>query len=87
MRIIVTITLKDGVLDPEGRSIENALMGLGWQEINQVSTAKQIILDMDEEDEARACQKVAKMCETMLANTVIEDYNIEPDTNSDEETG
>ena len=76
MKVTVTITLKPGVLDPQGRAIENSLASLGYQGIGGVGTGKQITLDLDEDDEARARQKVAKMCEVLLVNTVIEDYEI-----------
>ena len=77
MQVTVTISLKPGVLDPQGRAIEHSLQSLGWQDVNQVSTGKQIILDINEDDEARARQIVARMCETLLVNTVIEDYTID----------
>ena len=76
MKVIVNITLKPGVLDPQGRAIENSLYSLGYQDVTGVSTGKQIVLDIDESDSARARQKSAKMCETLLVNTVIEDYEI-----------
>ena len=76
MKVIVNITLKNGVLDPQGRAIENSLYSLGYQDVSGVSTGKQIVLDLDETDPARARQKSAKMCETLLVNTVIEDYEI-----------
>ncbi|CAI8423694.1 MAG: phosphoribosylformylglycinamidine synthase [SAR116 cluster bacterium MED-G04] len=76
MKVTVTITLKPGVLDPQGRAIEHSLLSLGYQDAKEVSTGKLITLDIDEDDENRARQKVAKMCETLLVNTVIEDYDI-----------
>lgn len=76
MKVIVNITLKPGVLDPQARAIESSLLSLGYQDVTDVSTGKQIILDIDETDPARARQKSAKMCETLLVNTVIEDYEI-----------
>lgn len=76
MKVTVNISLKPGVLDPQGRAIENSLMSLGYQDVDHVSTGKQIILEMNETDPARAIQKCAKMCETLLVNTVIEDYEI-----------
>ena len=77
MQVTVTISLKPGVLDPQGRAIEHSLQSLGWQDVNQVSTGKQIILDINEDDEGRAKQVVARMCEMLLVNTVIEDYTID----------
>jgi len=76
MKVIVSISLKPGVLDPQARAIENSLASLGYQDVKGVSTGKQIILDLNEDDEARARQKSAKMCETLLVNTVIENYEI-----------
>ena len=76
MKVMVSINLKPGVLDPQARAIENSLASLGYVEVNGISTGKQIILDIDENDEGRARQKCAKMCETLLVNTVIEDYDI-----------
>lgn len=76
MQVTVTITLKPGVLDPQGRAIEHSLSSLGYQDVTEVATGKQIMLDIDEDDETRARQKVAKMCETLLVNTVIENYAI-----------
>lgn len=76
MKVMVSINLKPGVLDPQARAIENSLASLGYTEVNGVATGKQIILDLDESDENRARQKTAKMCETLLVNTVIENYDI-----------
>lgn len=76
MKVMVSITLKPGVLDPQARAIENSLNSLGYTDVNGVSTGKQIMLDVNENDEGRARQKVAKMCETLLVNTVIENYEI-----------
>jgi len=76
MKVMVSISLKPGVLDPQARAIENSLSSLGYQDVKGVSTGKQIVLDLDEDDEARARQKSAKMCETLLVNTVIENYEI-----------
>jgi phosphoribosylformylglycinamidine synthase PurS subunit len=76
MKVMVSISLKPGVLDPQARAIENSLASLGYQDVKGVSTGKQFILDLDEDDEARARQKSAKMCETLLVNTVIENYEI-----------
>lgn len=77
MQVVVNISLKEGVLDPQGRAIEHSLRGLGFQEISAVRVGKQITLDVDESDPARLCQRVARMCETLLSNTVIEDYVID----------
>ena len=77
MQAIVNITLKLGVLDPQGRAILHSLGDLGFSEVSDVRVGKQILLDINETDPARLRQRVARMCETLLANTVIEDYSIE----------
>jgi phosphoribosylformylglycinamidine synthase len=77
MQVVVNISLKQGVLDPQGRAIEHSLRGLGFQEVSEVRVGKQITLDVDENDPARLRQRVARMCETLLSNTVIEDYVID----------
>lgn len=77
MQVVVNISLKQGVLDPQGRAIELSLRGLGFQEVSEVRVGKQITLDVDESDPARLRQRVARMCETLLSNTVIEDYVID----------
>ena len=77
MQVIVNISLKHGVLDPQGRAIGRSLSDLGFDEVSDVRVGKRITLEIDEADEARARQRAARMCETLLANTVIEDYKIE----------
>ena len=77
MEVKINISLKKGVLDPQGRAIENALNGLGYSEASNVRIGKQITLEVEAEDANRAQQRAARMCETLLANTVIEDYTIE----------
>ena len=79
MQVIVNISLKHGALDPQGRAIGRSLSDLGFQEVGEVRVGKRITLDIDESDPARARQRVARMCESLLANTVIEDYEIELD--------
>ena len=76
MQVIVNISLKEGVLDPQGRAISHSLNDLGFNEVSDVRVGKQILLEIDENDMARLRQRVARMCETLLSNTVIEDYSI-----------
>ena len=76
MQAIVNISLKEGVLDPQGRAISHSLKDLGFNEVGEVRVGKQILLEIDETDSARLRQRVARMCETLLSNTVIEDYSI-----------
>lgn len=77
MKARITITLKSGVLDPQGKAIQGALGSLGFSGIDNVRQGKYIELDMDETDESRARSKLEAMCERLLANTVIENYRIE----------
>ncbi len=79
MKIRVHITLKDGVLDPQGKAISNALGSLGFDGVNDVRQGKFIELDIAETDQARARDSVDSMCRKLLANTVIEDYRIDLD--------
>lgn len=77
MKARVTVTLKQGVLDPQGKAIGNALHGLGFAEVGAVRAGKVIELDLDGADPAAARARVEEMCRRLLANTVIEDYAIE----------
>ena len=77
MKARVTITLKSGVLDPQGKAIEGALTGLGFSGVEDVRQGKYIELDLAETDPARAEQAVRTMCDRLLANTVIENYHID----------
>lgn len=77
MKAKVHITLKPGVLDPQGKAIGHALGSLGFGEIGEVRQGKYIELELDETDPARARETVGRMCETLLANTVIENYAID----------
>ncbi|MBK2000709.1 phosphoribosylformylglycinamidine synthase subunit PurS [Campylobacter sp. LH-2024] len=76
MKIVINIFLKNGVLDPQGKAIEKALHSLNFNEVKEVRMAKQLILDLDEKDEIRAKERIAKMCEELLVNNVIEDYEL-----------
>lgn len=77
MKVVINISLKQGVLDPEGRAVETALGNLGFTDASDIRMGRQITLDIEAEDEARAQHRAARMCESLLANTVIEDYQIE----------
>lgn len=77
MIVRVYVTLKPGVLDPQGRAVARSLVGDGFQEVVDARVGKLIELDLDESDPARARSRVAEMCEKLLANTVIERYDIE----------
>jgi phosphoribosylformylglycinamidine synthase len=77
MKAIVNVYLKEGVLDPQGKAVHHALGSLGFSGVNDVRVGKQIVLDLDASSEEAAKGEVEKMCETLLANTVIEDYDVE----------
>ena len=77
MKARVTIMLKDGVLDPQGEAIRHALAGLGHKGVSGVRQGKVIELDLESGDSAAAETEVARMCEGLLANTVIEKYSVE----------
>ncbi len=77
MKAKVHITLKPGVLDPQGKAIEHALGNLGFAGVNDVRQGKYIELDIDESDQKKAHAAVDAMCARLLANTVIENYAIE----------
>jgi phosphoribosylformylglycinamidine synthase PurS subunit len=77
MKAKVHVTLKNGVLDPQGKAIAHALGNLGFSGIGDVRQGKFIEIDIDEKDRAKAQAAVKQMCEKLLANTVIENYAIE----------
>ncbi len=77
MKAIVNVSLKNGVLDSQGKAVHHALDSLHFSGVNDVRVGKQIILKLDTEDKIQAMTDVTKMCEELLANTVIEDYEIE----------
>ncbi len=75
----IYVTLKKGVLDPQGKAIEHALGGLGFDGVDEVRQGKLIELSLSGTDRAAAESKLDEMCRKLLANTVIEDYRIELD--------
>ena len=75
MKARIKITLKNGVLDPQGKAIQNALGGLGIAGVNDVRQGKYIEVDLTESDEARARATIERMCKDLLANMVIENYS------------
>ena len=77
MKARVFITLKNGVLDPQGKAIGHALNGLGFGSVGEVRQGKVIDLELAETDTARASAAIKDMCDKLLANTVIEKYEIE----------
>ena len=77
MKAKVHVTLKTGVLDPQGKAVQHALGALGFTGINGVRQGKYLEIDLDGADPAKAREDVEAMCRTLLANTVIENYAIE----------
>ncbi|MBB3607765.1 phosphoribosylformylglycinamidine synthase subunit PurS [Rhizobium sp. BK602] len=75
----VTVTLKNGVLDPQGKAIEGALGALGFEGVGQVRQGKVFDLELGSTDKAKAEAELKAMCEKLLANTVIENYSISID--------
>ncbi|QMU57742.1 MAG: phosphoribosylformylglycinamidine synthase subunit PurS [Boseongicola sp.] len=77
MKARVHIMLKTGVLDPQGEAVRHALGTLGFDSVVGVRQGKVIELELSESDSSKAEAEVARMCETLLANTVIERYEVE----------
>ena len=77
MKARVTVTLKNGVLDPQGKAIEGALGALGFDGVAGVRQGKVFDIEIEGSDEAKARTDLEAMCEKLLANTVIENYAIE----------
>ena len=77
MKARIKITLKAGVLDPQGKAIEHALAGLGFSGVNEVRQGKYIEVDLAETDPQKAREQVERICKELLANTVIENYAID----------
>ena len=76
MKIKIIVTLKNGVLDPQGKAIQQTLNGMGFNDVKDVRQGKYFDSDINETDEAKAKSKVDEMCKKLLANLVIEDYEI-----------
>ena len=76
MIVKVIITLKKGVLDPQGKAIQQTLIGMNFSSVNEVRQGKFFEIDINENDETIAKSKVQEMCKKLLANLVIEDYKI-----------
>ena len=74
---IVNVSLKAGVLDSQGKAVHHALDSLHFNHVNDIRVGKQIVLKLDTDNKEEAMKDVEKMCEEILANTVIEDYAIE----------
>ena len=76
MKVKVIITLKNGVLDPQGKVIQQTLNGMNFADVKEVRQGKYFEIEVDNKDEAKSKEKVEDMCNKLLANLVIEDYKI-----------
>tara|TARA_B100000579_G_scaffold75695_1_gene58493 strand:+ start:822 stop:1055 length:234 start_codon:yes stop_codon:yes gene_type:complete len=76
MKIKVIVTLKNGVLDPQGKAIQQTLNGMNFENVNEIRQGKFFEINLNENDEGKAKSKVEDMCKKLLANLVIEDYKI-----------
>ncbi|RWI95716.1 phosphoribosylformylglycinamidine synthase subunit PurS [Mesorhizobium sp.] len=76
MKARVTVTLKNGVLDPQGKAIEHALSGLGFDGVGQVRQGKVFDIELTGTDKAKAEADLKAMCDKLLANKVIENYSV-----------
>ena len=77
MKAKIHVTLKQGILDPQGKAIEHALDSLGFKNAGNVRVGKYMELDLNESDKGKAEVEVQQMCEKLLANTIVEEYRYE----------
>ena len=77
MKAKVHVTLKNGVLDPQGKAVQHALVSLGFDGLNEVRQGKFIEIELDDQEPEKARDNVEAMCKQLLANTVIENYAID----------
>jgi len=77
VKAIVTVYPRREVLDPQGKAIGQALARVGFDEVREVRAGKSFAIELGIEDAARARDRLRRMCETLLANTVVEEYTIE----------
>ena len=87
MKANIYVTLKHGVLDPQGAAVGRTLSRMGYDEVRGVRIGKFVEVTLDETDAARARERLSAMCEQLVANTVIEDYRIEVVVDSDPASG
>ena len=76
MKVKVIVTLKNGVLDPQGNAIQQTLNGMTFDNVSEVRQGKYFDIEVNENDESKAKSQVEEMCKKLLANLVIEDYRI-----------
>ena len=77
LRAIVTVMLKKGIFDPQGRAVHNGLESIGFEGVKNVRVGKQLEIDLDVSDKAAAEAQVNDMCDKMLANPVVESFSFE----------
>jgi phosphoribosylformylglycinamidine synthase len=77
VKAIVTVYPRREVLDPQGKAIGQALNRVGFDEVREVRAGKSFTIELGVDDRKQARERLARMCETLLANTVVEDYSIE----------
>ncbi len=76
MKVKAIVTLKKGVLDPQGKAIQQTLNGMGFDDVTKVRQGKYFDIEINENDEDKAKSKAEEMCKKLLTNLVIEDYKI-----------
>ena len=76
MKVKVIVTLKNGVLDPQGKAIQQTLNGMAFDNVSEVRQGKYFDIEVNGNDETKAKSQVEEMCKKLLANLVIEDYKI-----------
>lgn len=77
MRVKIFVFLKEGVLDPQGKTIQRSLQSLGYGEVQNVRMGKYLEVDLDSSSREAAEGRIREMCDKLLANPVIEDYRFE----------
>ena len=81
MKAKVFVTLKKGVLDPQGKAVGDALASMGYSEVKGLRIGKVIEVELDTSSKQDAEKRLKEMCEKLLANTVVEDYRVEIELN------
>jgi len=76
MKVKVIVTPKNGVLDPQGKAIQQTLNGMGFSSVNEIRQGKYFDIEINEKNEAKAKARVEDMCKKLLANLIIEEYQI-----------
>ncbi len=76
MKFSVTVTLKKDVLDPQGKAVQNTLINMGMNDLKSIRQGKHFEIEVDENDQINAINKVDEMCKKLLVNLIIEDYKI-----------